>query len=695
MVDGPRSSGTLRKSGRNVSIRTVASSQAASANVAAGQSPVVGPTIAGSGDSGSGGSTWRPSQQTPTFRAPDAQIRSTPRDYNSFYDAQGNSVTDPSTYVGQLYDQTGSPWVGTINAMDDSLFIPQGFGQANLLPPTRRQPVYSEDSYGYNSKEIHDSWMTTAQETLAGIVDPDQVSSYVEDLWTGLESMRITNKAIADQMIADAIDEAAQPYDEKLTMVGRSIDDVRGKMDDLEKITDYYQASIVEAWDRAAEAGRNTTGGDIRSRIAGRIADVGRVYDLSNANTQAYLDRIGGVPAAQKVAINDAIREMQSPFEGLTDVESTAAARIVDATGNLYAKQAVWGLANAKWEAEAQRFVTGSSLDRALDDLEQERDDIIGFRARAISRANRQAEQQYGYTETLPTLDEYRGIALSGLGPELGMSQDEFVQFMDGFQGLMDGSWVDTPLVDYVPGPDKAEWLWADDGTLKPVAFNTMAQLEKFLSALENPDGEFDKDIEDWLHTMAVLEETDKSWNERNQYYKSGGSQKKGSQAPNNFANKDTPPYLQRKAYTSGMQQQILSLFDVYSNGMADQMRYVVDPSNPDQDPNSDHLSGGALDIWPVDGNYDELDRLDAWLNTLPNVSFTRWRTGGHHDHLHVSFFLPDQIGGQPLVGDEGYVRDEYLSTVRADNQIRSALDNVDPATRDLLSKYLAGGGLQ
>lgn len=49
----------------------------------------------------------------------------------------------------------------------------------------------------------------------------------------------------------------------------------------------------------------------------------------------------------------------------------------------------------------------------------------------------------------------------------------------------------------------------------------------------------------------------------------------------------------------------------------------------------SDHVGGYAVDIT---GSPEKLDRVAAWANKNPAVSYVLWRTKDHYDHVHISF---------------------------------------------------------
>ncbi len=108
-------------------------------------------------------------------------------------------------------------------------------------------------------------------------------------------------------------------------------------------------------------------------------------------------------------------------------------------------------------------------------------------------------------------------------------------------------------------------------------------------------------------------------------------------EAPNNYANRNNPLYQSRKAFIVALAPKLEDMFDVSAEGSAGYMRQ---PAASDAEPggrssNSDHYSGGALDIY---GDTENLTRLRNWLVEQPFTAFVRYKSESHQTHLHVSF---------------------------------------------------------
>lgn len=123
----------------------------------------------------------------------------------------------------------------------------------------------------------------------------------------------------------------------------------------------------------------------------------------------------------------------------------------------------------------------------------------------------------------------------------------------------------------------------------------------------------------------------------------------RSSEAPNNYANRHSPLYKARALFAASTAGQIEDLFGVQAAGV----NYYRPPSPSDAAPggrsaNSDHYSAGAIDFY---GSDERLDALHAWLIEQPFISFVRWRSESHHDHLHASFdigWIAQNYGQEP-----------------------------------------------
>lgn len=113
----------------------------------------------------------------------------------------------------------------------------------------------------------------------------------------------------------------------------------------------------------------------------------------------------------------------------------------------------------------------------------------------------------------------------------------------------------------------------------------------------------------------------------------------RSGEAPSNWTNRQNPLYQARARFAVAANRQIREMFQVSDSGSAGYYRQR-DPSHDapgGPSGNSDHYSAGAIDYF---GTPEELTKLRNWLIDQPFVSFVRWQSESHYDHLHVSFDL-------------------------------------------------------
>lgn len=493
-----------------------------------------------------------------------------------------------------------------------------------------------------------------------------------------------TAQAVADSMIQSAVQNAGLAYDDALRQIDRDILDTAGKFDDLDKIADHYRAKMVGPWEKAAAEARAVDSTDIAKQAAATVAAVGEQFDLADAETQAYLDRIGGVPVAQQVAITDTIQYLMNPYEGLAEAEAQMLGSVVDARGTLLEKQAIRGLTAHNLSVETDRFLINDALSDDLEAMNLERQDIIGQRTRAIKAAREQAEQQYGFTGLMPARDDVLQMAGNALLNDLGV--DPLVQpaYWNMYSAIRTGQFVAgyKSVFDPVTGAQ----LFEDDDVTplkgEPIVIDTTDPVQFQVEYMKLPAAYKDEeDLAILLPLLYTMDRTGAMWDSKDSQYRSVGS----AAPPNNWANRNEPAYVTRRNITTNMIPVILDKFPGLH--VTSQSRSLEHNQEIGGAANSDHLSGGALDLGF--SSKAEADEAAAWLSSLPNTRIVLWQVKGHYDHIHVSFKMPDNIGDQAVVNDfmdSTWTTDEVVGQ-DAQTQISGS---VDPATREYIRKAFA-----
>ena len=112
-----------------------------------------------------------------------------------------------------------------------------------------------------------------------------------------------------------------------------------------------------------------------------------------------------------------------------------------------------------------------------------------------------------------------------------------------------------------------------------------------------------------------------------------GGDWFRTGQAPNNYANRNHPLYKARAQFVADIVAPTIK--QLFPEATVTGQNYYRPPGGGGgQAKNSDHQSAGALDIF---GPEHVLDAIRDWAIQQPWVSFVRWKSPYHYDHVHIS----------------------------------------------------------
>lgn len=112
-----------------------------------------------------------------------------------------------------------------------------------------------------------------------------------------------------------------------------------------------------------------------------------------------------------------------------------------------------------------------------------------------------------------------------------------------------------------------------------------------------------------------------------------GGDWFRTGQAPNNYANRNNPLYKARAQFVADVVAPTIK--QLFPEATVTGQNYYRPPGGGGgQAKNSDHQSAGALDIF---GPEHVLDAIRDWAVQQPWVSFVRWKSPYHYDHVHIS----------------------------------------------------------
>lgn len=111
----------------------------------------------------------------------------------------------------------------------------------------------------------------------------------------------------------------------------------------------------------------------------------------------------------------------------------------------------------------------------------------------------------------------------------------------------------------------------------------------------------------------------------------------RGGEAPDNYTNRHNPLYKARAEFVTQVTPKLNEMFGVQGHAGFYRQPHPSHAAPGGPSSNSDHYSAGAVDFY---GTPEELDALRDYLVGQPWVSFVRWRSESHYDHLHASFDL-------------------------------------------------------
>lgn len=110
----------------------------------------------------------------------------------------------------------------------------------------------------------------------------------------------------------------------------------------------------------------------------------------------------------------------------------------------------------------------------------------------------------------------------------------------------------------------------------------------------------------------------------------------RSGQAPNNYANRNHPLYQSRAEFVA---KHVAPTIQELFPGMTIQGQNYYRPpgGGGGQAKNSDHQAAGALDVF---GTAEQMTALRNWAVNQPWVSFVRYNSPYHYDHVHMSVDL-------------------------------------------------------
>ena len=523
-----------------------------------------------------------------------------------------------------------------------------------------------------------DTLATNVQELMAQ--EKDKSRGYMQAMRDADQQIAELNRAALAAVQAGADDIAAQ-YDEQIAELEKDKAEARLQLKRSMAAYESYAAQVAPAYIasvEAAVAGEAAQKDALAGRADAAVAQIESNRDATVEDVEELAELIG-VGEITPDSIDDALGEFSDMFQeaargriGDIDRISAAGALFATAIANAEYQTDLFGNDIEKQKLEAQ-------IQGQLDDLAEAIVKLENDKATAVARAMAAYDPIGGFEDP----EEAFRFAFDSIALDQGWDFDEKEATWDWFQrALVDGiktraeaiAWIDEQMsgnklqslddwalgkgFDISDAPDGHRRLFdkllSDDAEESNTALGVLQRLYPKLGLSSDLlDGLFTADKADWENMLTIFDAYEthvRDW-ERNKYV----PVKTGAQAPNNYANRNAPQYVARRTVGVPTFAKMFNAAFGYSGrdnvgGVTSSLVGTIrDPSRGAR--NSDHQSGGAVDLYPQSN--EEFDEIVRWASSQPGVSLVIGRGRSDHDtgiygppgtsgrsHVHVSLLL-------------------------------------------------------
>lgn len=564
--------------------------------------------------------------------------------------------------------------------------------------------------------QVQDAVRATASQVNTRATLPTTGNPSVDDLRSKMRASENDAKQYADIIArhSEAIDElnrqqlaaiqagameVAAEYDEKINELKGRIADARLGLKRSMEAFAHYSAQVAPAMEasvEAAQAGEAARAEALEGRAEAAAGKIEQGYDAATEDVEEVADLVG----AGAMVLDESLRGAVARFEDM--VKEAARGRIED-VDRLSAASAKFATAQAEAIQAQDAFLTDvekeqveiqiqSQIDAMLDNVAQLEKD----KARAVQAA---LDRYDPLVADFDSAEEAWAFVLDNFILDQGWSMEDeeairaMLADMDGVTNRAEAeAWVRenqlpdihyAALADYIlqyrdPDEDTGELaLWMQDLISQIVKYGPDSEqgyeAVGTLSRALRPDG-VDLSVDD-VKDLFRAEESNldqiyevfdlyaqhvQRWNEaRAATAKSGG----GQGGVNNYANRNEPQYVRRRNVgVPTFVNEFLNKFGKvgtgreYVGGVTSSYRGAL--RNPNMKgggraADSDHLSGGAVDLYGV--TVDELEAIARWAQSHPGVASVVYWGNKYHEtgkaggasagnngrgHVHVSLKL-------------------------------------------------------
>ena len=517
------------------------------------------------------------------------------------------------------------------------------------------------------------------QEQMAA--EKDKASGYARAIRDYQQQINELNQSALAAVKAGA-NEVASKYDEQIAEVEKQMAEARLQLKRSMAAYEHYASQVAPAYQAAVDAavaGEQAQKDALSGRAEAAVGQIQSNREASVEDVEEVADLIGTGGMVSDGNIDEALGEFSQMFK-------EAARSNIDEIDRISAAGAKFATALA--DAEMKKGLFSNEVEKAgleaqikgqLDDLAEQAAELEKDKQRAVAEAMAMYDPIGGFEDPDALFEfVFDSIALNG-----GWDLDEInaVKAMfgeaqaDGVRTRADAlEWIDerisitaaSRLNEYLVGHgiDPEDMPAGRQAILVDIVTGTTAQQQAAVQLLQQIyrlddldqgfiDGLFmDRtDFDHLLDTFDAYETHVKEW-DKNKYVPAN----KGSQAPNNYANRNAPQYVARRTIGVPTFAKMFNAQFGYSGrenigGVSggSLIGLLRDPSRGAT--NSDHQSGGALDLYPE--SEAEFDEIERWARSQPGVSLVIGRGRSDHDtgvygppgtpgrsHVHVSLQL-------------------------------------------------------
>lgn len=551
-----------------------------------------------------------------------------------------------------------------------------GFGQIGLGPLI--DPRYAANPP--QGQQIYDHSPLSDFESSNG---EDRPIDPYDDFMNGALLALETQMRLRDEAIARGEAEVAAQYNDVINGLQGDINDARRAKAESNAAFEAYRATVEPHLSASQDAAANI---DLSELAAMQGAEaVTQTFDSGVAELDGLLEKIGATDPDVAGYVEGQVRDFQVLAEDMMRDDLANTMRVAEAGSKFAKATADYMAAEDETMTEVERQRVEAGINAQIEALQDSLADAMRQRDAAISKAREQIASQFGDPQWFDSPDEAWQYVYSswadgkGFDPETWDDINSFVQAAAG-SGAKTRAEAEKFAMQFVMSSRQAlieESLGMSLSELSETSLDGMSVariLQGFVEQdLEGVDLTHMSMIPDDLRALlgelpTIADYTDAldgydlyrqhidSWND----YKTAsaaynGAVKRGGSAPNNYENRNQPAYKYRREVVAPHYASTIK--NLFPGAEIGGLGYIRPPDHVGggKAPNSDHQSGGAIDVYFKQGTPAESDamlkQIQAWAMQQPGVSYVVYEGDHNHQkhgrndgHVHISFAVGWQV---------------------------------------------------